>query len=592
MTPPPPSHDEWLHRIHNARRDGNFLHVIDLAEQALKTHPGDLQLIYQQLLGFANARATAEAQRRLTQLTMTGRLDALQDVSLGADFAGLTARILKDQAFDAPDNERQALVSRAAAAYEAAFDRWGTSFLAINAATLRTVAGNIDRATNMARAALRESRTEADEYWRFATEAEALLILGDETGSVRAMRDAIAVAGSSHTHVASTRRQIARLVHQTGRGQAVLAQIPTALVLHWIADPRRTRHVTPAMLAQVIPAADNALGVTAFGAILSAADVVVAEALLSLTDRLQLVLPCQPSACREGLTRNAGPGIADRFDRILARSEIFCVTRDGDPGEVSILRLALLQSRGLAALRAQTLSASPSVLRVGPLQLHLSPYEQDATSVTRLLESWPDLSMGPSIWSARSERAMIFGDITGYSRLSEDLQAAFLETVIGGFADAISSLAEGIDYAETAGDGIYIVASDISKAIDLCHGLHQAVESGKLRAADLPEFLRLRLSAHFGPVFRGVDRVINREKYFGNEVIRTARIEPITPPGQTYVTEQFAAMLYAASHGQFRCEYVGVQPMAKNYGSCRMYSLTTGPTGAAQTGRESLAAAR
>jgi hypothetical protein len=56
-------------------------------------------------------------------------------------------------------------------------------------------------------------------------------------------------------------------------------------------------------------------------------------------------------------------------------------------------------------------------------------------------------------------------------------------------------------------------------------------------------------------------------------VIRTARIEPVTPPGTCYVTEQFAAALQSAAPGRFICNYVGRQKMAKGYGTCRFYAL-------------------
>jgi hypothetical protein len=67
--------------------------------------------------------------------------------------------------------------------------------------------------------------------------------------------------------------------------------------------------------------------------------------------------------------------------------------------------------------------------------------------------------------------------------------------------------------------------------------------------------------------------VIRRDKFCGMEVIRTARIEPVTPVGEIYVTEQFAATLACAAGERYLCEYAGVQPMAKNFGECRMYSL-------------------
>ena len=58
----------------------------------------------------------------------------------------------------------------------------------------------------------------------------------------------------------------------------------------------------------------------------------------------------------------------------------------------------------------------------------------------------------------------------------------------------------------------------------------------------------------------------------GAHVSRTARIEPVTPPAEVYVTEQFAARL-ALESAAFDCNYVGVMPAAKDFGVMRMYHL-------------------
>jgi hypothetical protein len=56
-------------------------------------------------------------------------------------------------------------------------------------------------------------------------------------------------------------------------------------------------------------------------------------------------------------------------------------------------------------------------------------------------------------------------------------------------------------------------------------------------------------------------------------VSRTARIEPVTPPGAVYVTEPFAAALELAGRRDLACDYVGHMPAAKDYGRLRMYRL-------------------
>ena len=97
-----------------------------------------------------------------------------------------------------------------------------------------------------------------------------------------------------------------------------------------------------------------------------------------------------------------------------------------------------------------------------------------------------------------------------------------------------------------------------------------------LSAADngLPDSLGLRLGMHFGPVYEAVDPILQRPNFFGYHVSRAARIEPITPEGEVYVTEATAAALAVEAPERFRCDYVGRVPLAKNYGAFPMYALT------------------
>ncbi len=75
-----------------------------------------------------------------------------------------------------------------------------------------------------------------------------------------------------------------------------------------------------------------------------------------------------------------------------------------------------------------------------------------------------------------------------------------------------------------------------------------------LKAAGLPETLKLRLGGHLGPVYELDDPVTDRPNYYGAHISRAARIEPITPEGCVYVPETFAAMLALYYAGQFSCD--------------------------------------
>jgi class 3 adenylate cyclase len=106
------------------------------------------------------------------------------------------------------------------------------------------------------------------------------------------------------------------------------------------------------------------------------------------------------------------------------------------------------------------------------------------------------------------------------------------------------------------------------------------MEALNLAALRLPEHLALRLGGHVGPVFPVLNPIMQTPGFMGSHVSRTARIEPVTPPGSVFVTEQFAAAL-VLENSRFGCDYVGHIPAAKDLGRLRMYRLRRGSPAAA-----------
>ena len=83
-----------------------------------------------------------------------------------------------------------------------------------------------------------------------------------------------------------------------------------------------------------------------------------------------------------------------------------------------------------------------------------------------------------------------------------------------------------------------------------------------------------RIGAHLGPIYSGDDPVCGCTNFYGTEVNRTARIEPVTPPGAVYVTEPFAATLALQEPSRFSCAYMGQIKLPKDFGVQRMYRLS------------------
>jgi hypothetical protein len=54
-------------------------------------------------------------------------------------------------------------------------------------------------------------------------------------------------------------------------------------------------------------------------------------------------------------------------------------------------------------------------------------------------------------------------------------------------------------------------------------------------------------------------------------------IEPITPPGEVFVSQEFAALLAAQHVKSFTCEYIGQTPLSKKAGIIPLYILKRAP---------------
>jgi class 3 adenylate cyclase len=183
--------------------------------------------------------------------------------------------------------------------------------------------------------------------------------------------------------------------------------------------------------------------------------------------------------------------------------------------------------------------------------------------------------------SGRVVRAMLFGDVKGFSKLTDEQLPRFAETILGAFAAVLERHGDDVWYRNTWGDALYVVLANAAEAAACALELQEAIGGIDLDRCGLPAELALRLGGHVGPVLPTYDPVLQSRAFMGSHVSRTARIEPVTPPGIVYVTEPFAAALMLDGHREFACDYVGHMPAAKDYGSLRMYRLRR--TGASMT---------
>jgi len=198
-----------------------------------------------------------------------------------------------------------------------------------------------------------------------------------------------------------------------------------------------------------------------------------------------------------------------------------------------------------------------------------------ATGEGALAPAAPALAATATADGERHLRAMLFGDVKGFSKLREAELPLFVGHVLGSVGAVLTRFGDRLGYANTWGDGIFSVLDDSEVAARCALALQAEIEALDLPALGLPDTLALRLGGHYGPVYEMDDPIQHRHNLFGAQESRTARIEPVMPPCEVYVTEPFAARLAFAAEG-LAFDYVGEVPAAKGWGSMRMYHLNPG----------------
>ncbi len=589
-------------------------------QQALEEDPGNFRL--RQLKGLALARSGAlrRANDVLTALREEGCTDA--------ETMGPLARTHKDLALSATDTvSREQHLVAAFEIYQQAY-RDAVSrdlvdeayYTGINAATIELLRHHVERARGIAKdverlcrkALAHSSGKAADEYWPRATLAEAALIGGDLDAAQERYAEAASLAGTNYGDLSSTKHQARILLDHLNIDPSWLDQairIPPVLVFtgHMIDAPGRAERRFPQEAADEVRGRIRRyvqeLGpAAAYGSAACGADILCLECVRELGGEIHIVLPFPAEQFRAESVNVCSQGDwGDRFDRLLeAAEEVLVVSEKPPPSGVTTFQYANLVITGLARLRSQTLDTklhglaiwdgtaggdvggTSSVVdmwhRYGLPFEHVSLCPEEHHSGNVSLESAPLVSHAPDDGGKEPDfryevKTMLFADAVGYSRLSEDQIPLFFEHYAGAVARFNETTDFRAEHIETAGDGMYMVFDNPHAAGHYALGLSDLVNGCDWSRLGLPADLSARIGLHCGPVFVGQDPITGMPLYTGIHTSRTARIEPITPPGQVYASSAYAAVAAARGIEGLRFSYIGRTQLAKQYGALALYHV-------------------
>ncbi len=591
---------------------GEPLMAYDVLVEGLKASPTDVRLRQLLALALLRARASDKAESILLGLEREGNQDE--------ETIGLLARIHKERwerEQTDPDSAIQELVL-ARDYYRKAYDSAGGYWSGINAAAMALLSGQRETALTLARqvreACLRElERAEnegLDNYWLLATLAEAALILEDWREAESLYRRAAQVGRRRFGDLASTRHNASLILNHFGRAKTSIEEIlrisPVVVFSgHMIDRPDRATPRFPPELEDSVRAAirerlkpvNPGFG---FASAACGSDILFLEALLEMGADAHIVLPYNAERfLKDSVEIIPGGNWRARYESILEKAtEVLTASEQRiDDGEISheYTNLMLL---GLASTRARQLGAelvplavwdgkdgglggtASSVERWRSLGLQIEVIDlakllADAGGNSKALMQTPkrqkrettERDLVPEI------RSLLFADALHFSRLSEDQIPPFLNHFLGTIAKLLRRTSYPPVMKNTWGDGLFMVFQNVQEAGGFALELCDLINQTKWEEKSLPAELNLRIALHAGPVFQCVDPISENQNFFGSHVSRAARIEPITPPGQVYASQGFAALAAAQGVQDFVCDYVGQVPLAKGFGTFPTYHV-------------------
>ena len=589
-------------------RQGEPLLAYNATQQGLERWPGHPRLRQLQALALARSGDVERANAILSELAAGGLDDA--------ETLGMLARTHKDLALHASGAARAAHLRSGFELYERAYraalargETDAAGYTGINAATMAVLRGDIAQARELAAEVNAAAHGDAAtrDYWSEATLGEAALILGETAAAREHYARAATIAGRRYGDLGTTRKQArlleAHLPPTEGRASEALS-IPPVVVFsgHMIDAPGRAQPRFPAALEPEVRASIRAkltqlAPAAVYGSAACGADLLCLEAARDMGCETHVVLPFPAAEFRAASVDYAGADWGGRFERALAAADSVTIASDHHArGSAATFEYANLILTGMARLRGRVLETPVRALAVrdprapgarGGTASIVSLWERhglesetvdvNAARTAAISEVPPDASAeaAPAHGIRHEMRALLFADAVGYSRFTEDQIPLYITEFLGAVAALGRSSRHRFEHVETAGDGLYMVFGDVRDAAHFALGLSALAGGTDWVARGLPAGFNLRIALHCGPVHCGHDPLTGSAIYTGPHASRAARIEPITPPGQVYASQAFAAVAAACDCREFDLRYVGPVTLAKAYGALPLYHLAS-----------------
>lgn len=570
---------------------GEMLLAYDVISEGRKYWPGDLRLRQLQAHALARLGATERANSLLAALYAEGQRDE--------ETLGMLARTHKDlwQQEDDP-GARQRQLQQSYKFYEEAYRLSGGYWTGINAATIALLSGEREHARALAgevrEFCLRELRqleaTGGERYWPLATLGEAALVAEDWTEAARWYAEAATIGRRRLGELTSTRRNARLIIDYLGGDPSFIDRhLPAPKVVVFSggqeaedASPQSQGAAASTQASARAEASERRVILerllelnarVGYAAVPSAGDTAFLEAMLEAGGETHAVLPCGLAELLKTEHSGGGDDAAQNARRSRYESLLPYLTSIVAASEQNMTvggmseEYARLLLQGLALIRAKQLDTELVAFTLphegAPGVAHTPGAKQNAPAAP------PEEASG---FDARLA-ALLFADAVNFSKLTEAQTPAFVQHFLGAIGSLVARFQPAPLFKNTWGDGLYLVFAHVDDAGRFALDLSDLLNATDWTEHGLPAELNLRIALHAGPVYGCTDPVTQKLNFIGTHVSRAARIEPVTPPGQVYASQAFAALATAQRVTDFTCDYVGQTPLAKKYGTFPTYHV-------------------
>lgn len=551
--------EDWLWEIDAHLDRGLNQTALHLALEAARRAPKEVRYMHRAVLATARTGAITEA------LAIVDKNKLGRDPS-DEELACLKPRLLRDLAFAAGDEAPEVRhLAQSAREYEKVYEKTHGFYPGINAAAGYALAGDSEKAREIAKSVLKTLQAPSDDaeseqtYWRRTTLAECKLLEGDKAAAANLFETASDAADATPGKKATTRKQLFRLAPHVGVDREWIDRFAPQEAVAYFCGPIAREAVPDEEFPfeELDRDIDDFLSRHkigwAYGALAAGADIIIAEKLIRAGVELNIYLPLPPQEFLKASVMIGGAQWRNRFIDCVRAASIIDWNRRVTTAANASYRLGAEAAMGKAVRHANQLASTA----VG---FFAAPVGRDATNSLSISNA--DLWRSRGL-EAKDSIARWPGPPAGViSKNSSEADLLFALVILDGAARLPKTLAAAGDLRLHDGEaGVEILLfGALDEALAAAEPLMRGEAAGEWSAwLDAGVF---------------TSKMLEKGSTEATAQLVTAACRPQTDPGKVYASEPFASVAQMVSDRPAKYEYIGYVPTREKLDPCAMYLAT------------------